>query len=110
MGDLQLEANLEYRLPVYKFFKLGLFVDVGNIWLLKENESYPGGEFRFDKFYKDFAIDAGLGLRFDFDFFILRIDGAMPIRDPALPTGDMWTFSKWQFKDIIFNFGIGYPF
>jgi outer membrane protein assembly factor BamA len=110
MGDLQLEANLEYRMPVYKFFKLGLFVDIGNIWLLKENESYLGGEFRFDKFYKDFAIDAGLGLRLDFDFFILRIDGAIPFRDPALPAGNMWTFSNWQFKDILFNFGIGYPF
>lgn len=110
MGDIQLEANLEYRFPVYKFFKLGLYVDAGNIWLLRDNTSYPGGGFSFDRFYKEFAIDAGLGLRLDFDFFILRIDGAIPIHDPALPEGNRWTFDKWQFGDVLLNFGIGYPF
>jgi outer membrane protein assembly factor BamA len=110
MGDIHLEANVEYRFPVYRFFKLGLFLDAGNIWLLNENESYPGGVFKFGKFYKDIAIDGGLGIRLDFNFFVLRVDAAIPLRDPAMPEDQRWTFSYWQFKDILFNFGIGYPF
>jgi outer membrane protein assembly factor BamA len=110
MGDIHLEANIEYRLPVYKFFKLGLFIDMGNIWLIQDNESYPGGAFKFDKFYNDFAIDVGLGIRLDFNFFILRMDAAIPLRDPALPEKQRWTINYWQFKDVLLNFGIGYPF
>jgi outer membrane protein assembly factor BamA len=110
MGDIQLEANIEYRFPVYKFFRLGLFLDVGNIWLIQKNESYPGGEFKFDKFYKDIAMDAGIGVRLDFNFFILRIDAAIPVRDPALPENERWTINTWQFNDVLLNFGIGYPF
>ena len=110
MGDIQLEGNLEYRFPVYSFFKSALFVDIGNIWLLKEDDSYPGGKFNFDSFYKELAIDVGLGLRLDFNFFIMRIDFAIPLRDPAEPENERWVINKWQFSDFIINFGIGYPF
>jgi len=110
MGDIQLEANLELRFPVYSFIKSALFADIGNIWLLKDDGSYPGGEFSFDRFYKEFAIDVGIGLRLDFNFFIMRVDFAIPLRDPAQPEGERWVLNKWQFSDIIINFGIGYPF
>jgi len=110
MGDIQLEANLEYRFAVYRFIKSALFTDIGNIWLLKEDDSYPGGEFQFDRFYKEFAIDVGLGVRLDFNFFILRVDFAIPLRNPAQPEGSRWVIDKWQFSNIIINFGIGYPF
>jgi outer membrane protein assembly factor BamA len=110
MGDIQLEFNIEYRFPVYQFIKSAIFVDIGNIWILEDQEGYPGGEFKFDRFYKEFAIDIGLGLRLDFNFFILRVDAAIPLRDPAMPDGDRWVVNKWQFSDFILNFGIGYPF
>jgi outer membrane protein assembly factor BamA len=110
MGDIQLEANIELRFPVYNFIKSALFADVGNIWLINEQESYPGGDFRFDRFYKELAIDVGLGVRLDFNFFILRVDFAIPLRDPANPENERWVIDKWQFSDIIINFGIGYPF
>jgi outer membrane protein assembly factor BamA len=110
MGDVQLEANAEYRFPVYSFIKSALFADIGNIWLLKDDSSYPGGEFSFDRFYKEFAVDVGLGLRLDFNFFIMRVDFAIPLRNPARPEGDRWVLNKWQFSDVIINFGIGYPF
>ncbi len=110
MGDVQLEANIEFRFPVYSFIKSALFADIGNIWLLKDAESYPGGDFSFDRFYKEFAIDIGLGLRFDFNFFIMRVDFAIPLRDPANPENERWVLDKWQFSDFIINFGIGYPF
>jgi outer membrane protein assembly factor BamA len=109
-GDIQLEANIEFRFPVYSFIKSALFADIGNIWLLKEDDSYPGGDFKFDTFYKELAIDVGLGLRFDFDFFIMRVDFAIPLRDPAQPENERWVINKWQFSDFIINFGIGYPF
>jgi outer membrane protein assembly factor BamA len=110
MGDIQLEANLEYRFPIYSFIKSALFADVGNIWLLQENDSYPGGDFQFNRFYKELAVDVGIGLRLDFDFFILRVDFAIPLRDPSQPENERWVLQDWQFNDIIINFGIGYPF
>jgi len=110
MGDIQLELNLEYRFPIYKFIKAALFADIGNIWLLSDNESYPGGKFSFDTFYKELAVDTGLGIRLDFDFFILRVDLAIPFRDPAYPVNERWRVAKLHFDDFLINFGIGYPF
>jgi len=110
MGDLHLETNIEYRFPIYRFIKGAVFADIGNVWLLKENSSYPGGEFNFDTFHKELAIGAGLGARFDFDFFIFRLDFAAKTRDPSRPDGERWVFNGFQFKDVIVNFAIGYPF
>ena len=110
MGDVQIEANIEYRFPIYSFFKGAIFADIGNIWILKDNETYPGGEFQWDRFYKEFAMDVGIGLRFDFNFFLLRVDTAIPARDPSEPEKHRWVIDDWQFKDFIINFGIGYPF
>ena len=107
MGDIVLEGNLEYRFPMYGFFKGALFLDAGNVWLLNANENYPGGEFKFDTFFRQIAIDAGVGLRFDFNFFIFRVDFAMRFRDPARPEGERWVASKGIW---FWNFGIGYPF
>lgn len=110
IGDMQLESNVEYRFPIYGFFKGAMFMDVGNIWTLTNNESFPGGQFKFDKFYKQLALDAGLGLRLDFSFFLIRFDVAAPLCDPAYDEGKRWRISKLQWKDVVWNFGIGYPF
>lgn len=109
MGDIGLEANVEYRFPFYQFLEGALFTDVGNIWLRNENTDFPGGEFHYDTFYRQLAVDGGLGLRFDFDFFLFRIDAAVPLRKPHLDK--KWIDpGKFQFADIQFNLGIGYPF
>lgn len=110
IGDLQMETNIEYRFPLYAFLKAALFVDMGNIWTLTNNESFPGGQFKFDKFYKQIAVDAGLGFRFDFSFFLIRLDIAAPLCDPAYDEGSRWRISKLQWRDVVWNFGIGYPF
>ncbi len=110
IGDIQLQANLEYRFPIWSFLKGALFTDIGNIWLLKPSVDLPGGEFKFDTFYKQFGIDVGIGIRLDFDFFIFRLDPAIPLRMPSWPENGSWYFSQLQLKDIIWNFGIGYPF
>lgn len=110
MGDIKIEANAEYRFPIYRFFKGAFFADAGNIWLLKEDKNFPGGKFRLNNFFDQFAMDLGLGLRFDFGFFLFRIDGAIPIRDPSMAPGNRWVFNKMRLKRLVWNFGIGYPF
>ena len=110
IGDIQLEANIEYRFPIYSFFKGAFFVDVGNIWTYNESSTFPGGDFYFNKFVSQLAVDAGFGLRFDFKVFIFRIDVAAPMRNPAYPSGERWRIGYIQPVDFVWNFGIGYPF
>ena len=110
IGDLQIESNIEYRFPLYGILKGVIFSDMGNIWTLSNNESFPGGQFKIDKFYKQFALDAGFGLRFDFSFFLIRLDVAAPLCDPAYDEAHRWRVSKLQWSDVVWNFGIGYPF
>ncbi len=107
VGDIQIEGNIEYRFPIYKIFKGAFFLDVGNIWTLKETETYPNGEFKWNTWYDQLAVDIGVGVRLDFGFFVFRLDFASPVRNPTkYEEGDMWqTPYIW-----VLNFGIGYPF
>jgi len=107
MGDIVLETNVEYRFPIYDFLKGALFMDAGNVWLLNANDNFPEAEFKFDTFLKQIAMDAGLGLRLDFKFFIFRVDFAWRLRDPSLPAGNRWVADRGIW---FWNFGIGYPF
>lgn len=109
-GDIKLEANVEYRFPLYRYWHGALFADAGNVWFLGKNDQFPLGDFSINRFYKEIAVGAGLGVRLDFNFFLVRLDAAFRLRDPALPPGERWMtvmpgFSKWNF-----NLGIGYPF
>lgn len=115
-GDLKLEFSTEYRATLYDFVKGALFVDAGNIWLLKENAEKPGAKFSKD-FLKEIAVGVGAGLRFDFSFLVLRTDLAFPIRKPYLPDGDRWVLDQvnfgdrsWRKENLVFNLAIGYPF
>jgi outer membrane protein assembly factor BamA len=109
-GDIAFINNVEYRFPIYKILKGAAFVDFGNIWLAKENPEFPKGEFHFKSFYKDLAVGAGLGLRLEFDYFVIRLDAAVPLRDPSNRLGSTWIVDKLKFNNIILNFGVGYPF
>lgn len=110
IGDIQLEFNAEYRFPIYDYLKGAVFVDVGNIWTLRQRETYPNGVFKLDSFYQDLAVDAGIGFRFDFSFFVFRLDAATPIRDPARSGSDRWMLDQIRLNNFVWNFGIGYPF
>ena len=110
IGDILLEGNVEYRFHIIKTFNGALFVDMGNVWRLRPDESKPEGEFKLATFADQIAIGAGVGLRWDMNFFVLRLDFAVPIKDPKLPAGQRWTFDKKPIEYGIFNFGIGYPF
>ena len=116
LGDLKLEANIELRHKLYKIMQGAIFIDAGNIWLFRPNTDIPGGEFT-PSFYKEISADAGIGLRFDFSIFILRLDLGMPIREAWLPENDRWVFNRiafsesaWRRQNMVFNIGIGYPF
>lgn len=116
-GDIKLESSVEYRTGIYRFIKGAVFLDAGNIWLLRKDEvRRPGGEFLPNKFLNQLAIGTGAGLRFDFTYFILRADLAFPLRNPTLVTGNRWliddiTFSKkWRQDNLVLNIAIGYPF
>ena len=115
-GDLKLEFNTEYRAKIYGLVKGALFLDAGNIWLLKENPDKPGAKFSKD-FMNEIAVGVGAGLRFDFSFLVLRTDLAFPIRKPYLPDGNRWVLDKvsfgnssWRNENLVFNLAIGYPF
>lgn len=110
VGDIQIETNLEYRFPIYSFFKGAIFTDIGNIWTYAKSTTFPGGQFYFNKFVSQLAVDAGFGFRFDFKILIFRIDVATPMRNPAYPEGERWRIGYIQPVDFVWNFGIGYPF
>ena len=110
IGNVQLESNLEYRFHIFKSFYGAWFVDAGNIWLTYDDPSKPNGKFTLQNFYKEIAIGSGFGLRYDFSFFILRLDAAVKIRDPKYAENNRWTFDKMPLNSAVLNFGIGYPF
>ena len=109
-GDIKIEFNVEYRFDIYRWFKGALFADAGNVWLIKQDNDRPGGLFKFKNFYKEFALGAGVGIRLDFSFFIIRFDVATPFHDPGRPENDRWAIQYFQWRDVNLNLGIGYPF
>lgn len=108
VGDIKIELNAEYRLKLFSFFETALFVDAGNIWLMRKDDDRKGGEFRFQSFYKQFGVGYGLGIRLDLSFFLLRLDFAQPLRDPGRQYGKLWL--EPAIGRTAFNLGIGYPF
>ena len=115
-GDIKLELNTELRAKLFSIVHGALFVDAGNIWTQKEDETRPGSGFKKD-FLRVIAVGAGVGLRFDLNFIVVRADFAWPLRKPWLAhpnqwvTGDIQFFNKdWQQDNLIINLAIGYPF
>ena len=117
VGDMKLELNLEYRGPIYKAFKFGVFSDIGNVWLLSRYADMPNAEFNFKTFYKQIAVCVGAGLHLDFGFFLIRLDYGLPIYDPSKPVGNYWINHNWFDKTTKWwsgtqgiQFGIDYAF
>lgn len=110
LGDMKLEANLEFRFPIWNMFHGALFADVGNIWFADRHVApAPEAVFRFDRFYKQLGFDAGLGLRLDIKFAVLRLDWGIQLHNPNAPSGERWIRS-FRWKNTALNFGVGYPF
>ena len=116
-GDVKLEGNAEFRFDVFSRLKGALFVDAGNIWTITDDPDRTNEEFKFDRFAKEIAVDAGVGFRLDFTYFIFRFDIGIPLRDPSLPDGERWIANEinlgskeWRQENLLLNLAIGYPF
>jgi outer membrane protein insertion porin family len=116
-GDIKLETNAEFRFDIFNVLKGAVFADAGNIWLWRNDPARPGGQFNRSRFLKELAVGTGIGLRADFNFFVLRFDLAFPIRKPWLADNERWVFNKidfgsstWRSENLILNIAIGYPF
>ena len=111
VGDIYYILNAEYRYKVLKWLEPAFFIDCGNTWTIKDYEGQPGGFFRWNRFYKELAIGTGIGLRFDFSFFVFRIDAGTRVYDPALPESKRFTLFKENFWNSSAAYvAIGYPF
>lgn len=110
VGDIKLEANLEYRFNIMGSLYGALFLDAGNVWLLDKDDSYDGGEFKVDKFLDQIATGTGFGIRYDLDFFVIRFDIGVGIHVPY-ETGKSGYYNMPKFWDSLgYHFAIGYPF
>lgn len=110
LGDIKINANLEYRVDIFKILEGAIFLDAGNVWLKDDQKNLPGSQFQFKNFISELGVGTGLGLRFDFKFFIFRIDGGIPVRNPSRDVGKRWVLNELKLNTVNYNFGIGYPF
>ena len=110
VGDVRLEANLEYRFPLWLILNGALFFDVGNVWYLRDTEDCnPEEVFHFDSFYKQLGFNTGLGIRLDLSYVILRFDLGMQLHNPNRPEGQRW-IKTFNWNNTALNFSVGYPF
>jgi hypothetical protein len=127
-GDVQLEANVEYRFTIAEIggVKIGsaLFADVGNIWNLQATAANPKSEINIRRLWRDLAIATGTSIRLDFDYFLIRLDFALKMKDPARLSNNGWlslkdfTWRNTEFdlpgravrNNYAFQLGIGLPF
>lgn len=123
-GEMKIEGNIEFRFDVLDRFigaklKAASFIDFGNVWTISSSAVNDEGKFYWDKFYNQFAIGSGVGLRFDYSFLLFRLDLGLKLRDPRFDGNDQWviknfndntwkTLNNYNFWNL--NFGIGYPF
>lgn len=116
-GEVLLEGSIEYRQALFGFISGAAFLDFGNVWSITTT-SDEQARFRLNKFYKEFGIGTGFGLRFDFSFLILRFDVGIKVWDPGRDLGDRFVLDGFRFfkpytpnnEPVIYNIGIGYPF
>ena len=108
-ANFKLALSSEYRFRVGGNFHSAFFVDVGNIWNFLDNVEDERYKFNGIKSLKDLAVGSGIGFRYDFDFFVFRIDLGYKTYDPGRETGDRW-FKGINFSKTVLNFGINYPF
>ncbi len=108
-ANLKLTFNLEYRFPLVGKMNGAFFIDAGNIWNVLDNVTDP--DYRFDGFkdLTEIAIGTGFGLRYDFDFFVFRLDTGFKTYNPSLPQSSRWQ-TEYAINNAVFNIGINYPF
>jgi outer membrane protein assembly factor BamA len=111
-SDIKLEGNLEYRFKMFWIIEGALFADAGNIWAINYKDNREGSVFKVNEFYKQIAIGSGFGLRFDFTFFLFRLDLGLKMRDPSKEPGKRFIPGNYPITgdQLNLSFAIGYPF
>ena len=110
VGDIRMEANVEYRFRMVGDLHGALFLDAGNVWLMRKDENRPGGELTLRNFAEQIALGTGVGIRYDMDFLVFRLDWGIALHDPY-ETGKSGYYNIPKFKDsMALHFAIGYPF
>ena len=111
-GDMKLDLNAELRSKLFWKLYGAFFVDAGNIWTIRDYSGQPNGQFSLDKFYNQIAVAYGIGIRFNFDYFILRFDMGMKAINPAYDSGkEHWPIVYPRLsRDFAFHFAVGLPF
>ena len=109
-GDLKLEANIEYRFNLVSNLHGALFLDAGNVWMLRKDDSHPSGDIGSGSLLKSIALGTGFGFRYDLEFLVLRVDLGVGIHAPY-DTGKRSYYNFRKFWDSLgFHFAVGYPF
>jgi hypothetical protein len=110
-GDIKLDFNIEYRTRFFWKLEAAAFIDAGNNWTIRDYSGQENGKFRLDRFYKQIALGYGLGLRLDYDFFLIRFDCGWKIYNPAKRGKEAWAFLHPNFGDNwAWHIAVGYPF
>ena len=110
-GDMKLDLNIEFRSRLFWKIHSALFIDAGNIWTIRDYKEQPGGQFDIKKFHKEIAFSYGMGLRFELDFFVFRLDCGMKAVNPALSGKDKYPLLNPDLdRDFALHFAVGYPF
>lgn len=109
-GDVKFEANLEYRFNLFGSLYGAMFLDAGNVWLLKNDDARPDAKFKIGSFFKELATGTGVGIRYDMEFIVIRLDLGVALHVPY-ETGKGGYYNIPDFKDGLgLHFAIGYPF
>ena len=109
-GDVKLEANAEWRFPLIGQLSGALFVDAGNVWTLRSDESRPGAQLRLKTFADDIALGTGIGLRYNLRVLLLRTDVGIPLHIPYATDKQGYYNIPHFTRSLCFHFGVGYPF
>ena len=108
-ANFKMAFNLEYRFPIAGSFKGALFADAGNIWNIWDNVENPDATFNGISSLADIALGSGFGLRYDFDYFVFRVDIGFKTYNPAEEPSKRW-FRDYNFANAVVQIGINYPF
>ncbi len=109
-GDFKMEMNAEWRFPIIGDLHGAMFLDAGNIWLLRADENRPGGTLDMKNFGKDIALGTGVGLRYDLSFLVIRLDMGIGLHDPSRNDRPHYYNMESFGRSLSFHLAIGYPF
>ena len=111
VAPIKLMANAELRFPIVGSLRSAVFMDAGNIWWAGKGLEIPENiKFDASSILSETAVGLGTGLRLDLSFFVIRLDGALPVREPYKTSANKWFQTPLSWNTVTYTFGIGYPF